>query len=290
MAAAGVFVCEDNNYAISVDKENSTAIGSNADRGPAYGMPGVAVTKNDAVEVFKAAGEAVARARSGDGPTLIEVKIDRYLGHFQGDPEIYRPKGEVDALRKTDPIPGLAGVLRAHGLLDDAKAKALCDGVHARVTKAFDFARQSPYPEPREAFEHVFAGGRRSARPDESRRRDMTTAARKLTMAQAIAEAIEQEMERDPSVFVMGEDVGKMGGIFGATGGLLKKFGPDRVIDTPISETAIIGAAIGAAAEGLRPIAELMFVDFIGVCIEQINNEIAKTTYMSGGTVRLPWW
>jgi acetoin:2,6-dichlorophenolindophenol oxidoreductase subunit alpha len=152
-----IFVCEDNKYAISVDKEHSTAIRSNADRGSAYGIPGVAVMKNDAVEVFRAAGDAVARARKGGGPTLIEVKTDRYMGHFQGDAEVYRPTGEVDALRKTDPIPGLAGALRPRGLLDDAKDKALRDGVHARVTNAFDFARQGPYPEPRAALEHVFA-------------------------------------------------------------------------------------------------------------------------------------
>jgi pyruvate dehydrogenase E1 component beta subunit len=81
-------------------------------------------------------------------------------------------------------------------------------------------------------------------------------------MAQAVAEAIGQEMERDPKVFVMGEDIGKYGGIFSATAGLLDRFGPDRIMDTPISETAFIGAATGAAAEGFRPIAELMFVDF----------------------------
>jgi pyruvate dehydrogenase E1 component alpha subunit len=120
-------------------------------------MPGIAVTKNDALEVFKAAGEAVARARKGGGPTLIEVKTDRYLGHFQGDAEVYRPKGEVDELRKADPIPALGSVLRARGLIDDAKDKAMRETVHGRVAKAFDFARQSPYPEPRAALEHVFA-------------------------------------------------------------------------------------------------------------------------------------
>ena len=114
------------------------------------------------------------------------------------------------------------------------------------------------------------------------------TKARTLTMAQAIAEAIGQEMERDPHVFVMGEDVGRYGGIFGATGGLLQRFGPERIMDTPISETAFIGAAIGAAAEGMRPIAELMFVDFFGVCMDQIYNHLAKNTYMSGGNLRLP--
>jgi pyruvate dehydrogenase E1 component beta subunit len=107
-------------------------------------------------------------------------------------------------------------------------------------------------------------------------------------MAQAIAEAIGQEMERDGRVFVMGEDIAKYGGIFGATGGLLDRFGPDRIMDTPISETAFIGAATGAAAEGLRPIAELMFVDFFGVCMDQIYNHLAKNTYMSGGSVHLP--
>lgn len=111
---------------------------------------------------------------------------------------------------------------------------------------------------------------------------------RKLTMAAAIAEAIGQEMERDPEVFVMGEDIGKYGGIFGATGGLLARFGRDRIMDTPISETGFMGAALGAAAEGLRPISELMFVDFFGVCFDQIYNHIAKNHYMSGGACKYP--
>lgn len=111
---------------------------------------------------------------------------------------------------------------------------------------------------------------------------------RKLTMAAAISEALAQEMERDPNVFVLGEDIGKYGGIFGATGGLLAKFGPERVMDTPISETAFIGTAIGAAAEGMRPVVELMFVDFFGVCMDMIYNHMAKNTYMAGGNIRLP--
>ena len=109
-----------------------------------------------------------------------------------------------------------------------------------------------------------------------------------LTMAQAISEGISQEMTRDSNVFVMGEDVGSYGGIFGATGGLLDKFGKERIMDTPISETAFIGTATGAAAAGLRPIVELMFVDFFGVCMDQIYNHLAKNTYMSGGHVSLP--
>ncbi len=111
---------------------------------------------------------------------------------------------------------------------------------------------------------------------------------RLLTTSKAISEAIAQEMERDPRVFVMGEDVGVYGGIFGATEGLLAKFGPERIMDTPISETAFIGAAIGAAISGMRPIAELMFVDFFGVCMDQIYNHMAKISFESGGHVRVP--
>jgi len=111
---------------------------------------------------------------------------------------------------------------------------------------------------------------------------------RQLTMAAAISEAIAQAMAADERVFVMGEDVGRYGGIFGATGGLYDRFGAARVKDTPISETAFIGAALGAAAEGQRPIVELMFADFFGVCFDQIYNHLAKNHYMSGGAVKLP--
>ncbi len=111
---------------------------------------------------------------------------------------------------------------------------------------------------------------------------------RLLTTSKAVAEGIAQEMERDPAVFVMGEDVGVYGGIFGATEGLLARFGPERIMDTPISETGFIGAATGAALSGMRPIAELMFIDFFGVCMDQIYNHMAKIHYESGGNVRVP--
>lgn len=101
---------------------------------------------------------------------------------------------------------------------------------------------------------------------------------RELTFAQAISEAMAQAMVKDSRVFLMGEDVGKYGGIFGTDVGLYEKFGPDRIMDTPISESAFIGAATGAAAEGLRPIVELMFVDFFGVAMDQIYNQLAKNT------------
>jgi acetoin:2,6-dichlorophenolindophenol oxidoreductase subunit beta len=117
---------------------------------------------------------------------------------------------------------------------------------------------------------------------------DTTQATRRLNTSKAMVEAIAQEMRSDPEVFYLGEDVGAYGGIFSSTTGLLDEFGPERVIDTPISETAFIGLAIGAATEGMRPIAELMFADFMGVCLDQIYNHMAKIHYESGGNVTVP--
>lgn len=114
------------------------------------------------------------------------------------------------------------------------------------------------------------------------------TARRRMTIAKAISEALAQEMARDPRVLVMGEDIARLGGVFGTTQGLLAAFGSERVRDTPISETAFIGAAVGLAASGLRPVVELMFVDFFGVCMDAIYNLAAKQSYFSGGAVSCP--
>lgn len=108
------------------------------------------------------------------------------------------------------------------------------------------------------------------------------------TYMQALNDALREEMERDPNVLIFGEDVGQFGGCFGVTAGLFEQFGERRVRDTPITESAIIGAATGAAAAGLRPVCELMFVDFIGVCMDQLFNQAAKMHYMFGGKAKIP--
>jgi pyruvate dehydrogenase E1 component alpha subunit len=154
-----IFVVEDNRYAISVPKHVSTAITTNADRAASYGIPGVYVGENDAVAVYEVAGEAVARARRGEGPTLIEVKTDRYFGHFQGDPEVYRPKDEVAQLKANDPIKRLRNYLLKTSHDPNAPDVDIVQAeteARQRVEDAFAFARKSPYPEPEEALLHVF--------------------------------------------------------------------------------------------------------------------------------------
>lgn len=152
-----IFVCEDNRWAISVAKDKATSVPSNASRASAYGIEGIDVAHNDALAVYAAAQGAVQKARGGGGPTLIEVKTDRYMGHFQGDPEVYRPKSEVGTLRQKDPIGLLQSFMRSQGSLNDATAERILQRARDRVNAAIEFARSSAYPPAEEALQHVFA-------------------------------------------------------------------------------------------------------------------------------------
>lgn len=151
-----VFVIEDNAYAISVPKAAATAIAHNSDRAAAYGIPGVHVADNDTLAVFAAAGTAVARARAGEGPTLIEIETHRYFGHFQGDAEGYRPQNEVKALKGKDALPRLRGHILEIGAARQPEIDELEARVKSEVEDAISFARESPYPAPEEALERVF--------------------------------------------------------------------------------------------------------------------------------------
>lgn len=152
-----IFVIEDNAWGISVAKSTATAVRRNDVRAAGYDMPGVYVPGNDPTAIFEAAGEAVQRARSGGGPSLIEIETYRLAGHFMGDPESYRPEGEKDALFAKDPIPLFRAKLLAAGELTEDQDKELVAGSRARVDDAIAFGRESDYPAPEEAMEHVFA-------------------------------------------------------------------------------------------------------------------------------------
>lgn len=150
-----IVVVEDNSYGISVPKATSTAIGSNADRASAYGIPGVVVKENDPVEMYRVSEEAVRRARNGEGPTLIEIETYRYLGHFQGDPELYRDKAEVPMLRDKDPIVRVKALLTEQGVADK-ELMEMEQWARADVDSAYQFARDSSYPSAAAALEDVF--------------------------------------------------------------------------------------------------------------------------------------
>ncbi len=152
-----VFICEDNEYAISVPKSASTAIADNSDRASGYGMPGVLVPDNDPVGVYEAAGEAIRRAREGRGPSLIEVRTKRLWGHFEGDADAYRTEEYKQQMAEEDPMKVYPQRLIDEGILTPGDADAIAAAAHEEVDEAIEFARSSPYPAPEDALKHVFA-------------------------------------------------------------------------------------------------------------------------------------
>ncbi|CAN5117469.1 thiamine pyrophosphate-dependent dehydrogenase E1 component subunit alpha [soil metagenome] len=151
-----VFVCQDNNYGISVTKAESTAVASNAIRAAGYGMPGVHVPVNDTLLMAEVAREAIVRARLGQGPTLIEIEVTRLQGHYQGDPQGYRPEEEMSGLAAVDPLPIFESQLLTCGI-SMGELEANRAAAHALVAKAMAFARGSDLPARSEVLEHVFA-------------------------------------------------------------------------------------------------------------------------------------
>ena len=152
-----VFVCEDNAYAISVPKTASTAIADNSDRAAAYGIPGVLVTENDPVAVYEVMGEAIARARRGDGPSLVEIKTDRLWGHFEGDADAYRTDEFKQAMTERDPMTTYGRRLLDEGVLNESDMASIQQAMYGEVEAALEFAMNSPYPEPESALVGVFA-------------------------------------------------------------------------------------------------------------------------------------
>lgn len=151
-----IFVIEDNAWGISVAKAASTAVPNNALRAQGYGMPGFSVKNNDPVSVFVTAGTAIENARSGKGPTLIEIETDRLAGHFMGDAEGYRPKGELETLRARDPIPRLREHMLSNRVFTEADDITITVRARNKVDEAIRYARDSAYPEPEEALDKVF--------------------------------------------------------------------------------------------------------------------------------------
>jgi pyruvate/2-oxoglutarate/acetoin dehydrogenase E1 component/TPP-dependent pyruvate/acetoin dehydrogenase alpha subunit len=288
-----VFVVENNHYAMSVPWKNASKLPDAADRAAAYGMPGVVVDGMDVLAVRGAVLSAVERARTGEGPSLVEAKTYRWYGHSHSDPRTYRTREEEKEWRDRDPIVVLQNEMAALGWLSDEELTDLTDATDQKMDKAMEFSQQSPEPDRGEVDTDVFAPAQFTQKDydrDQQFRKQIAKGeiTREISYAQAISEALHEEMKNDPTVFVMGEDVGLYGGAYGATRGLFDEFGEWRVIDTPISEATIGGAAVGAAMSGMRPVAEIMYVDFTPLCMDQVANQGAKNRYMFGGLTKVP--
>ena len=283
-----IFVCENNGWAESTPVSYSTSVADISSRAVAYGIPGVTVAGEDYESVHRAAGDAVCRARAGEGPTLLEVKVARIRGHFIGDHQQYRPRDERQEARGRDPV-----ALLAERLGEDIAPYR--DAVAAEIDAAFETGPQGDWPEPATVERDVLAPDPPGPPPPDA----APPAEREITFLEAVNEGLNQAMAADDSVIVLGEDIaggaglggqheGAMGGTFGATRGLLGTFGPARVRDTPISEAGFVGAATGAALAGLRPVVDVMWASFVPYCFDQVFNQAAKMRYMFGGQATVP--
>ena len=277
-----IYLCENNQYALSTATGRTTAGDSIAARAAAYGIPGVRVDGNDVLAVYETVRTAVARARRGEGPTLIEAVTYRWGGHsMRANLPEYRTKEEEREWMERDPVARLGSHLVDGKRATPVRLKELEESVELELDRAVEFAKSSPEPTVELMEASVYAPHAEVSEP-------ATRAGRELTMAEALNEALQSEMQRDERVFVMGEDVGLIGGIFGVTRGLRERFGEDRVRDTPISEATFVGAGVGAAIAGLRPVVEIQIFDFVALTMDQLVNQAAKFRYMLGGRPTVP--
>lgn len=315
-----IYLCENNFYAYSTPTRLQMPVETVAERAEAYGMKGVRVNGNDLLRVLSVTEEAARRARAGEGPTLIECLTYRIHGHSEHDPAKYREQEELVEWEGRDPIDLFELHLAKRGhdvptLREEVRLK-----VREIADRAIAIAEASPLPDPEAALEAIWclpdtapagpapapsgprpsgptaeaAGGLpvRAEIPDGTMHWDQTAGAdpashtkEGTTYIEALRLALDEEMDRDENVILLGEDIGALGGAFGVTKGLIEKYGDQRVIDTPISESLIIGAAVGAGIVGMRPVAEMQFADFISCGFDQIVNTAATLSYRHSGRV-----
>jgi 2-oxoisovalerate dehydrogenase E1 component len=280
-----LFVCENNEFATEVPFAYSAGHPGVASRAASYGLPGVEVDGNDVRAVWETAGEAVRRARIGDGGTLLECKTYRTRPHAEGMGDFtYRTREEVAAWKARCPVERIRRLVLEQGLATEAELSAVEAEVKERVDDARRFAEASPWPDAASATTHVFADAATAPRKE----LPAGGPVREITFMQATLDALAEEMEKNPAIFVLGEGIGKRGGNFRTTAGLYDRFGPERLCDTPISERGFVGLSTGAGMTGTRPVIDFMFLDFILDAFGEIVNQIAKIQYMSSGRLQMP--
>jgi 2-oxoisovalerate dehydrogenase E1 component len=315
-----LFVCENNGYAMGVP----LAVGESQPeiwrKAAAYRIEAEAVDGMDPVAVSAAARRAVERLRAERGPFLLECRTYRFRAHSMFDAQAYRTREEVDAWRERDPVARMRDWLLVNHLMAEAEAAAIEAAVEAEVADALAWA-DSGSLEPLADLERFVlmdavvqeeggavpgaaAAGARAldrqsaAEPLPASTADdaaqpasapsLPAAGQKISYREACRQAIRDALQSDPRVLLLGEDVGRYGGCYAVSKGLLEEFGPERIVDTPLSENGFVGAGFGAAVAGLRPIVEVMTCNFSLLALDQIVNGAATLPHMSGGQFAVP--
>jgi 2-oxoisovalerate dehydrogenase E1 component len=279
-----LFVCENNQYALSTSYRNTTSVAQVSQRAASYSIPGVTVDGNDVAEVYFVVGEAVERARAGEGPTLIEAMTYRWGQHsMRANLRDPRPDNEIESWKRRDPITRVEKILFDGKKRQKQRQEEISHNVADEIDAAVKFAKESAEPDINIITQAVYAPHHAPVEPGLA-----AAKGRELSFVEALNEAMHQEMARDDNVLLMGEDVGLTGGLFQVSRGLLDTFGEERVRDTPISEATFVGCGVGAAIAGMRPVVELQIFDFVALTMDMLVNQAAKFRFMLGGKPSVP--
>jgi 2-oxoisovalerate dehydrogenase E1 component len=284
-----IFVVENNGYALSTPSSEEFAVEDLADAAQGYGIAGSVVDGNDIFAVIGEIGKAAARARSGEGATLLEMKTFRMRGHEEASGVKYVPQDLIDRWAARDPVARLRNQLLEDGIATDEGLREIEAELEDEVDRAAEFAVDQPLESTSLAREvsGVYAA------PKSVPRAAPTGERREMRFIDAVSEGLREALSHDESVVLIGQDIAEYGGAFKVTAGMLEEFGRDRIRNTPIIESGAIGAAMGMALAGLKPIVEIQYADFITCGFNQIVNNLATTHYRWGSglnvTIRAPF-
>ncbi len=279
-----IFLCENNGWAEMTATSSVNRVDDLAERGRSLGIDSRVVDGNDPVAVQNAVHDAAELCRTGAGPVLLECKTFRLSGHYNKDIQHYRPKEDSEAAETGDTLARLIRQALDQGTMTEDEIDHIDEEVYVFIDEIAATVRTLPPPSSNDVRDHVVAPA--AATSSKPARSEGTL--KDLTYLRAINLALRTEMDERPEVAVWGEDVGFAGGIFGVTRGLHKEFGDRRIFDTPIAEAAILGAAVGAAMEGMRPVVEIMWADFLFVALDQIVNQAANVRYVNRSRLTAP--
>ena len=279
-----LFICENNLYAMGTALDRAQAETDIAMRAASYGMKAEAVDGMSVTSMEAATRRAVAMMRETPHPEFIEARTYRFRAHSMFDPELYRDKSEVRDWRKRDPIERFKGWLLDNNLIHEDEITAIETEVDAQIANAVAAAEQAPW----ETVEHLECDVVAADRPAPPAAAKPSEEVVRTTYRDAVRAGIMDAMLRDERVFLMGEDVGAYGGTYAVSKGLLAEFGETRIRDTPLCESGFTGAGIGAAMVGMKPIVEIMTVNFSLLALDQILNTAATIRHMSGGQFAAP--
>ncbi|PRY77465.1 pyruvate dehydrogenase (acetyl-transferring) E1 component subunit alpha [Marivita geojedonensis] len=278
-----LFVCENNGYAMGTALaryESQTDIRAKA---ASYNIVSETVDGMDVVAVEAATRRALATIRDTGRPYFLECTTYRFRAHSMFDAQLYREKSEIELWREKGPIVRFQTWLLENDLIHENDVSDIDARIDAEIAEAVAFAEAGTWEPVEDLEEHVLGPQAPEIVPKEPSGQTV-----EMTYREAVKQAIREAMAQDDRVFLMGEDVGAYGGCYAVTKGLMEEFGENRIRDTPLSESGFTGAGIGAAAAGLRPIVELMTVNFSLLALDQIMNTAATIRHMSGGQFSVP--